>query len=76
MASVCMTDEDEKAESDTSTQRDASMILNHSIASEEDFLIEVKRVKVNKADIKMSCSNTSFLNCADYDIFESSIALL
>ena len=57
--SVCITEEEEKAESETSTIRDASMILDHSVASEEDFLTDVKRKKVKQCDVRISNSNLS-----------------
>ena len=56
--SVCITEE-ERAESETSTIRDASMILDHSVASEEDFLTDVKRKKVKQCDVKISTLNLS-----------------
>ena len=55
------------------------MILDHSVASEEDFLIEVKRNKVKPSDStrRRSSSRVSLQNnFADYDFYESSVGLL
>lgn len=74
--SVCITEEEEKAESESSTIRDASMILDHSVASEEDFLIDIKRSKVRHSEVRISTSRISHHNLADYEFYESSVNIL
>ena len=73
---MCITEEEENAESDTSTIRDASMILDHSVASEEDFLIDIKRSQAKHSDVRVSTSRISLHNLADYDFYESSVDML
>ena len=52
------------------------MILDHSVASEEDFLTEVKRRKFKTSEAKISQSRISLSNMADYDFYESSTDML
>ena len=43
--SVSISEEELKQVSETSTNRDVSMVINHSILSEEDYLIDLKNNK-------------------------------
>lgn len=54
------------------------MILDHSVASEEDFFVEVKRRKFKTNEVRMSASRLSINNnnLANYDFYESSADML
>ena len=78
LLSVELTIEDKLAKtepsSDGSTMRDVSVIINHSILSEEDFLCDVKK-KVND---RIQISNPHVLESikADCDEYQSAVTLL
>ena len=62
MHSVQISKEESKQESETSTNRDISMVLNHSIQSEEDFLVDLKQKKPSAANKPFisSCSGDDY----------------
>jgi len=60
--------------SEGSTMRDVSMIMDHSIMSEQDFLCDLKR-KVND-QIRISNFDMKEPILAEYDVYQSAAALL